>query len=164
MLNRAVPVKAKYQLVKADKSHMSDVISWLGSADEMLLWGGPGLIFGLDALAFAEQIKLDSVSSCSLISEKQKVIGFGQYYERLERIHFGRIGIAKDERGKGLSNVLMSLLIDCATENDNRELSLFVMKDNEPAIRCYSRLGFVVADYPESMPNGMTDVNYMVRY
>ena len=161
MLNQ---VNSDYRLIKADIQHMSAVMSWLASPDEMLLWGGPGLIWGLDEIGFAEQLKLDTVASRSLVDQSDKVIGFGQYYERVGRIHFGRIGIAKDERGKGLSNTLMSSLIDEATLDDDRELSLFVMRDNSPAIKCYSKLGFVVAEYPETIPGGMTNVDYMVRY
>jgi ribosomal protein S18 acetylase RimI-like enzyme len=158
-----VASKVQYKLVKADIKHISAIMSWLNSAEEMLLWGGPGLIHGLDEKGFADQIRLYSVSSRTLLDHQNNIVGFGQYYERLDRIHFGRVGIAKGERGKGLSHILMSMLINEATQNDNREMSLFVMKDNIPAVRCYEKLGFHVAEYPEAMPGGMTNVDYRVN-
>ncbi len=142
---------------------MPVVMEWLGSAEELLLWGGPGLIYGLDAEGFAEQIRLDEVNSWVLQNNQKGIVGFGQYYERLDRIHFGRIGIDKAKRGEGLSHVLMSKLINEATKNDNREMSLFVMRDNIPAVKCYERLGFFVSQYPDAMPDGMNNVEYRVN-
>jgi ribosomal protein S18 acetylase RimI-like enzyme len=138
-------------------------MSWLNSAEEMRLWGGPGLIYGLDVKGFAEQIKLDSVNSRTLLDHKNKVVGFGQYYDRLDRIHFGRIGVAKSKRGKGLSHILMSKLMEDASQKDNRDMSLFVMRHNIPAVRCYEKLGFHVARYPEVIPSGMNDVDFRVK-
>ena len=152
-----------YELIESTMSHIPDVMSWLDSAEEMLLWGGPNLIYGLDVQGFADQIKLDSVNSRTLIDEQNNVVGFGQYYDRLGRIHFGRIAVAKNQRGKGLSHILMSLLIVDATQNDKRDMSLFVMKNNLPAIKCYEKLGFYVEQYPEAMPGGMTNVDYRVK-
>jgi ribosomal protein S18 acetylase RimI-like enzyme len=57
----------------------------------------------------------------------------------------------------------MSLLIVDATQNDKRDMSLFVMKNNLPAIKCYEKLGFYVEQYPEAMPGGMTNVDYRVK-
>lgn len=142
---------------------MPTLMRWFNSAEDMLLWGGPGLIYGLNEQGFADQIKLHLVNSRALLNTAGDVVGFGQYYDRVGRIHFGRIGIATEQRGKGLSHILMAMLIKEATLNDTRELSLFVMQGNMPAIRCYERLGFRCTSYPDAMPQGMVDVEYWIN-
>lgn len=40
-------------------------------------------------------------------------------------------------------------------------ISLFVMKDNPAAIRCYQAMGFTFSNYPESMPEHLSHCLYM---
>lgn len=128
-----------------------------------------------------------------ITSEQQSLFGFAQIYARLNRYHFGRVAISPGARGQGLGyqflHKLMQGIIQSAGQNPEQfsdaelhpegfvdpesqsivlpfkatEFSLFVLDDNIPAINCYKKLGFEVADYPEPMPGGMRNCLYMVR-
>ena len=45
-----------------------------------------------------------------------------------------------------------ALLDESKRHLDNREYSLFVYRDNEPALRCYRAAGFRASRYPEGAP------------
>lgn len=65
-----------------------------------------------------------------------------------ERIaHTGQFGIsvAKSARDQGIGRILLTALVDWATENDTIEkIGLFVHSGNQRAISLYKKMGFVV--------------------
>ncbi len=60
------------------------------------------------------------------------------YYINMVHIH-------TSQRGKGLCAVLMKYVVDfCANNSKFRVIKLDVESDNEPAIRCYKKVGFKI--------------------
>lgn len=152
-----------YQIKSVEKAHMSMLQSWFDSPAALFAWGGPGLKFDVDANLFAEQIKLAQIPSCGLFDERDNLVGFGQYYQRLGRAHLGRIGIAPQIRGRGIGKMLVNQLIKAATPLNQNGVSLFVLNDNQAAIRCYQSLGFEKTDYPEPLPDLYENMWFMLR-
>lgn len=80
-------------------------------------------------------------------SEPVGVIGLHQYPNQPRRRHSGWLGITvrDDWHGRGVGTALMGALLDLADKWLNLErLELTVYIDNEPAIRLYTKFGFVI--------------------
>ena len=52
------------------------------------------------------------------------------------------MGIAKERRGKGAGSWFMERLIEDACQREEREMSLEVIEQNEPAVKLYQKSGF----------------------
>ncbi len=145
-----------------DPAQVPELMGWFGNEPELRAWGGPDFRFPFTAATFREDARVDSIDSFSLVAEGGVIAAFGQCYLRVERCHFGRVGVSPRRRGQGLGTRLFREMTAWGLrEFGPRELSLFVAKDNADARRLYLRLGFREAPYPEAMPHGM-DAHYMI--
>jgi ribosomal protein S18 acetylase RimI-like enzyme len=145
-----------------DPVQVPELMTWFEDADALHSWGGPEFRFPFTAASFREDSKVDSIDSFALVSEGGSVAAFGQCYLRVDRCHFGRVGVSPLRRGQGLGTRLLHEMAAWGlSEFGPRELSLFVHVDNTRAHRLYARLGFRDAPYPEAMPPGMS-AHYMV--
>jgi ribosomal protein S18 acetylase RimI-like enzyme len=145
-----------------DPAQVPDLMTWFSNARELRFWGGPEFRFPFSEASFREDAKVDTIDSFALVAEDGPLAAFGQCYVRVERCHFGRVGVSPRRRGQGLgTRLLREMAAWGLAEFGPRELSLFVDKSNDAAHRLYLRLGFSDAPYPEAMPLGM-DAHYMV--
>ena len=145
-----------------DPAQVPELMTWFADARELRTWGGPDFRFPFTAASFREDAKLDGIDSFALVAEGGSLAAFGQCYLRVERCHFGRVGVSPRWRGQGLGTRLFREMAGWGlAEFGPRELSLFVNRDNTAAHRLYLRLGFRDTPYPEAMPAGM-DAHYMV--
>ena len=145
-----------------DTSQVTELMAWFTDAGQLETWGGPDFRFPFTAATFREDAKVDSIDSFSLVSEGGSLAAFGQCYLRVERCHFGRVGVSPRSRGQGHGTRLFREMAGWGhAEFGPREFSLFVNKANTEAHRLYLRLGFREMPYPEAMPHGM-DAHYMV--
>lgn len=139
------------QLIKPQFEHIQLLMSWFTSEQELTHWGGPGFRFPFDQDTFCEDLKLDTLGSYGLLSEGQ-LIAFGQFYNRLNRCHLGRLVVNSEFRGQGVASELIQRLCELGLEELNvKECSLFVIEDNKSAIRAYEKFGFKFTDYPEKL-------------
>lgn len=144
-----------------DAGQLPDLMTWFAGAHSLRTWGGPEFRFPFTAASFREDAKVDDIDSFSLVAENSALAAFGQCYLRIERCHFGRVAVAPDRRGQGIGTMLLAEMAAWGQASFGpRELSLFVMRDNEAAFRLYRRLGFRVTPYPE--PGFMPDAHYMI--
>jgi ribosomal protein S18 acetylase RimI-like enzyme len=143
-----------------EPARLPELMAWFPDARSLLTWGGPAFRHPFTPESFREDSKIDEPDSWSLVGG-DRLAAFGQCYLRVGRCHFGRIGVAPAARGSGLGT---RLLRDVAREGiskfGERELSLFVRRDNEAAHRLYLRLGFREVPYPD--PGFMADSRYMI--
>ncbi|XOV80871.1 MAG: GNAT family N-acetyltransferase [Aestuariibacter sp.] len=146
----------------ATVSDMERIQGWFANAEQLFIWGGPGLVFGVALDEFCRQIKLSNLNS-SVLTDGRELLGFGQFYVRQGRHHLGRLAISPEHRGKGLSKYLVRLLCQIAPHKQSANgFSLFVLPDNVKARSLYLKLGFVEQSYPEAIPGGLQDCIYMV--
>lgn len=100
--------------------------------------------------------------ACSLLDEGNQLAGFGQYYEKLQRCHLARLVIAPERRSKGLGRHFIGELMRTGMlDLQVNECSLFVIRSNETAKKCYTSLGFVRAEYPPE-PRFLNNAEFMV--
>lgn len=125
---------------------------WFPTAAATARWGGPGFRYPFTRQSFLEDCRWSSMPPY-VLRRGDELLGFGQFYERYGRINLARLAIDPRRRGEGLGGRLVRALLDESRGHfDNDEYSLFVYRDNEPALRCYRAAGFEIAGYPEGAP------------
>lgn len=150
-------------LAETTYGHVAQLINWFEDLEQARRWGGPNFRFPCSVEEFAEQVNFKQMASYSLLDQNGTLVGFGQFYMRLNRYHLARLVIAPYARNQGLGKTLIrALLALTRTIGDGAGYSLFVMQENAAAIRCYESLGFEHAEYPEAMPGNLDHCDYMV--
>lgn len=148
------------RLLPATADHLPELMTWFPDAETLRIWGGWQFRFPFTPESFAVDAQLAGRPSYVLLKD-EAMLAFGQVYLRAERIHFGRLAVAPPARGRGYGTSLLRALAAEGKELfGERELSLFVSRQNEEAARLYRRQGFAPAVYPEDgVPD---DYAYMV--
>ncbi|WP_283105797.1 GNAT family N-acetyltransferase [Shewanella kaireitica] len=150
------------QLVPPTTEHLLQMMTWFTTQHQVCQWAGSSFRYPFDIVTFTEDLSLDRLASFALVSDRQELLGFAQYYPRLEKCHLGRIVVNPTCRGKGISKALVEQLNACGLNQLGlRQSSLFVLKDNQAALNSYLKLGFVESTYPESIP--LDHCLYMTR-
>lgn len=151
-----------YQLVQANKENITQLMTWFTDEDSIISWSGNHFRYPFSAQSFVEDSKFNELASYVLIDDNGQLVAFGQFYQRLNRCHLGRLVVAPAMRGQGVIKVLLSQLSQKgASVLQLDELSLFVFKDNKAAINAYLKFGFKVREYPEEI--GLPDCLYMIK-
>jgi ribosomal protein S18 acetylase RimI-like enzyme len=141
-----------YRLIPAVASDVDVLMRWFPTADATAQWGGPRFRFPFTRQSFLEDCHWASMASY-VQREGDELLAFGQFYERYGRINLARLAVDPGRRGEGHGGRLVRALLDESKRHlDNSEYSLFVYRDNEPALRCYRAAGFRVSRYPEGAP------------
>ena len=147
----------------AVEADVEDLMRWFRNFNDVNIWGGPAFRYPFTRETFFEDLQWHRMASFGLFDASDKLAGFGQLYDRDQRIHLARLVVDPAPRGRGLGRRLIELLMAAGRERyPHDEFSLFVYRANESAYRCYRSLGFTIADYPPDMPHA--DVcDYLTR-
>jgi ribosomal protein S18 acetylase RimI-like enzyme len=151
------------QIVRAQSEHLNTLKTWFPDKGTAYDWCGPGLRFPFTDETFLEDIHWERIPAYSLVSENKELIGFGQYYEKAGRCHLARLVISPAHRSRGLGYHFIDRLMEVAMKDLGlNECSLFVIRSNEKALKCYRALKFEKADYPPGHEY-FDDIDFMVR-
>jgi len=144
------------------QSHILTLMSWFTNEDALIQWAGPGFRFPFDLTSFQQDLKANPDTAFVLISPTGELLGFGQYYQRLDKCHLGRLVVNPEFRGKGIIAELIKQISEQGTKVLNlADSSLFVLSHNKSAVKAYQKVGFELADYPDEMP--LADCLYMTK-
>jgi ribosomal protein S18 acetylase RimI-like enzyme len=153
------------ELIDAQPAHYGLILSWFSNKRQFEHWAGPSLGFPSGADELQRGLQKGDYKSFALVNNsdhgEQVLLGFGQIQFWPNRAHVGRLVIAPEYRGKGLSYVLVNLLIEQAVALQKIQLvSLFVYNSNTAAKTSYKNLGFVESAYPQGIAK-VKDCSYM---
>ncbi len=140
---------------------ITELMTWFSNDDQVRRWGGPSFRYPFTKEQFIIDLKLNELYSFGIF-DNQRLIAFGQYYNRLDRCHLGRLVVSPRWRKRGVGTALIEKL--CTSGQQALGLSsysLFVLRNNHSAVRLYQRCGFKEADYPETI--SIPDCLYMIR-
>lgn len=142
-------ISAKLRIEETGFSEIEILKTWFTDKESAYAWCGWGLRFPFTHESFLEDIHWQKMPSYSLRNSDNELLGFGQFYLRAERCHLARLAISPAHRGKGLGQQFISRLMQFGMSRlDVAECSLFVLKNNQPAIKSYLSLGFEISDFP----------------
>lgn len=138
-----------WALEEADEADVNTLMTWFHDAADVAIWGGPRFRFPFDRDTFREDCHWPDMASYSLRDPEQRFCAFGQFYKRNGRINLARLIVHPRCRGQGIGRRLVTSLMQVGQSRlPLDEFSLFVYRDNVPALECYRSLGFQIADYP----------------
>ncbi len=139
-----------------------ELMSWFSSEEQLTVWSGPNFSYPFDLKSFKRDLKLNMLSSFSMVSSEDDLLAFGQYYLRLGKCHLGRLVVNPHFRGKGVvASLIGQLSVLGKSDLNTQSCSLFVLDHNKSAIKAYTKLGFCITDYPEKI--ALENCLYMVQ-
>lgn len=152
------------RIVPTQQQHLEILKCWICDESSAYYWCGPGLRYPFTDESFLEDIKWGEMASYSLISSDGNLLGFGQYYDNHGRCHLARLIISPQRRGFGHGRFLINQLMKIGLQDLGlTECSLFVINNNEQAIKCYKSLNFLGVEWPSWMKK-YESITYMVRH
>ena len=150
-------------LQPSEERDIDVLMKWFPDEASVRIWGGPGFRFPYNRHSFAADVHWGRMMSFSLRNRDDELAAFGQVYARYDRIHFARLISHPGMRRQGIGRRLLKMLMRIAPRSyDYAEFSLFVFRDNLPAVNCYRSLGFEVVEYPADAPMA-DDCFYLTR-
>ena len=158
-----VPEIEGWCLKRATDDDIDELVTWFDSDASVRNWGGLNIRYPISRESFVEDCHWHEMATFSLRGPDGVFVAFGQLYERDNRINLARLIVHPTMRGQGIGKRLMKTLMSVGKDLfPCDEYSLFVYRDNTPAIECYRSLGFETHDYP--MDRALADVCcYMIR-
>lgn len=152
-----------------DKTYFEVLKSWVGNADELLLFSGPTLFrFPLTDEQLDTYIA-DPARRVYAVMDNytNEPLGMGEIFRvdaetvRLCRILLG----VKQRRGGGIGRQITQSLVDIAfSEPQIRQIELYVYDFNTPAIACYGHCGFRIDPDVAGPPSGRAGWNNLRMY
>ncbi|MFD2923615.1 GNAT family N-acetyltransferase [Halobacillus naozhouensis] len=128
------------------------LIDWMTSPEFLLQWGGPKFHYPLNYEQLKEYV-VDSNSDHSSqliysVVDKQTDATIGHIALRnIDRgnqsARIGKVIVSDEARGKGIGTLMMKEVLKVAFDQlQLHKVSLGVFDFNQPAIRCYEKVGF----------------------
>ena len=137
------------QLTPADHDDIDTLMTWFSDAAEVDAWGGPKFRYPYTVETFRTDCHWPEMASYCLRDSDGKMCAFGQYYDRNGYMNLARLVVAPEYRGRRIGTELVTRLMQVAAERMTLdEFSLFVYRDNTPALKLYQSLGFAIQKYP----------------
>jgi ribosomal protein S18 acetylase RimI-like enzyme len=151
-------VHERFEFTRATEADLRALMRWFPDAASTRIWGGPSFRFPFNFETFVADTRWPSMSSWCL-RDGAEMLAFGQYYDRYHRMNLARLAVHPERRGQGIGKLLLaSLMEEAVRAMDLAEFSLFVYRDNEAAIRCYTAMGFRKSTCPPD--DLLQDVTY----
>lgn len=135
------------RLERFHKDSYAALVSWVDSEETLMQFAGPAFHFPLTDEQLDKSLSDKNRFAFRAVDDKTNVpVGHGEIYLTEHSAHLGRVLIGKKEqRGKGLGQQIVNLLLDFTFSNLERtKLELNVFDFNIGAIKCYEKVGFVI--------------------
>lgn len=147
---RAATTGDSCRLRRAGDADIDVIMSWFETEADVNTWGGPKFRYPFTAATFREDCHFPQMATYGLFDDNDALLAFGQLYDRNGYINLARLVVHPERRGEGLGRRLVEELMAIGrTVLPLQQFSLFVYRDNLPALRCYQALGFEIDDYPD---------------
>lgn len=131
-------------LVVLDEPLAEVVAGWVDSRADVVMFAGPSLPWPLSGADLMASTRQPGRAVYVLADDGGDPVATGSLLDRGDTMRIGRVLVAPARRGEGWGRVLMTELIERATERDGVwAISLGVYEHNLAARRLYGRLGFV---------------------
>ena len=142
---------ADWRLETARDPDIDELMQWFDGEHSVKIWGGPKFRYPFNRETFIEDSHWGDMATFCLRGPDYTMTAFGQLYERDRRINLARLITHPQIRRQGVGRRLVQMLMSTGADLFALdEYSLFVFRDNTPALECYRSLGFEIQDYPSN--------------
>jgi RimJ/RimL family protein N-acetyltransferase len=138
---------AMLRLETFNKDSYEELISWIGSEEQLMQFAGPAFTFPLTKEQLEISLSDKNRFAFKVVACKTNVvIAHAEIYLTDQSAYLGRIIIGdKEQRGKGLGQQIVNLLLDFVFSKLAKiKVELNVFDWNVGAIMCYEKAGFVI--------------------
>jgi ribosomal protein S18 acetylase RimI-like enzyme len=134
------------ELSPFDAADAAVVASWPQSSREAAMWCG-SREFPVPAQTVASCQREDDVRARVLLAD-DSLVGYGELWTdpAESEVELARLIVGPGQRRKGMGQVLVRRLLSEARDAGYSDIFLRVHPDNDPALRCYRRTGFMTVD------------------
>ncbi len=152
------------KLISFTKEHFGILISWVSSEDLLIKFAGTGFKYPITEIQLEQNfIKYPDRKFYLAVNDFNEPLAYGEIIPQDENsVRFGRLLVGnRKSRGKGLGKQLIQLLTSCAIQIYNpKNIDLFVVDGNKPAILCYLKCGFkfIPNDFAITVNNKSFDI------
>lgn len=132
-------------LQKFTKEHFQELISWIKSEEELMLFAGPKLTFPLTEIQLNEILENEAMTMFRVVSSETNTgIGHCQICLKEDTFLLCRVLVANEtDRNKGYGKHIIQQMVDYGFSNFDRQIAeLNVFDFNQQAIECYKQVGF----------------------
>src|SRR5690606_1520262 len=134
----------EYRLVAFTQEHAKEVISWVPTAEDVLLFAGSAYQFPLTEDQLIASANDENQRVFSFVNKENEVLVHCQLFLLADAIKIGRVIIPQKYRGRSLGKGMMLSLMDYIQIHfPNKFITLNVFTFNTKAIQLYEKLGFV---------------------
>jgi RimJ/RimL family protein N-acetyltransferase len=133
-------------LIPFTKTHYHTLLNWVKEPETLFLFAGIGFSYPLTSEQLDQYIASNPDRKLYLgIDEHQMPIAYGEIIPQGEySARLGHLIIGESQnRGKGVGQLFIKALNDLAIHDlQIKNMDLFVLEGNRPAINCYLKSGF----------------------
>ncbi len=134
------------------QKYIRDILSWIKTEADMIQWAGSIFSWPLTIKQFREHLKASKAQYPTLypfgLYKSNKIIGYceiSDYRCNHRSAMLSRVLISPKNRNKGLGKFMLKEILHYGfNELDLNRIGLGVFDFNVPAIRCYTKAGFVL--------------------
>jgi len=138
-----------WRLEPAREQDIDELMEWFDGEHSVKIWGGPKFRYPFNRETFLVDSHWGDMATFCLRDSCDRFRAFGQLYERDRRINLARLITHPEVRRQGVGKRLVQMLMSTGADLFALdEYSLFVFRDNTPALGCYRSLGFEIQNYP----------------
>jgi ribosomal protein S18 acetylase RimI-like enzyme len=133
-------------LVPFQKSWTPEILSWVSSPTDLVLWSGSTFPKGLSTSLFLRHLQRSDLNAIAQLDPTGKLLCYGEVVRMsARRCSFCRIIVRPDSRGLGLGKAFCQQLLDwCILQRGYTEVILNTLGNNQQALSCYQSIGFTI--------------------
>ncbi len=133
-------------LVPFQKSWTPEILSWVSSPTDLVLWSGSTFPKGLSISLFLRHLQRSDLNAIAQLDPTGKLLCYGEVVRMSpSRCSFCRIIVRPDSRGLGVGKAFCQQLLDwCILERGYTEVILNTLGNNQKALSCYQSIGFTI--------------------
>ncbi len=129
-----------------DAKHLT---SWVRNAEELFQFSGPTWSFPLEQKVLEDYLNKHNTRYLFIFEHDSIPYGFGELITNEDNSpRLSRLIISPEYRGKGLGAQMIAEIEEkCIQLTHSNDISLFVLSNNDHAIKCYKNCGFDFVEY-----------------
>lgn len=154
-------------LIQFKNEWIPELFSWINNQRELVLWSGNTFAAeNFTHQSIHQHLQQNDISPYAILDDNKSLLAYGEIVRRKKegRLNLCRVIIHPLYRGKGIGKIFCRLLLEkCMTYSGYNCVRLNVIRNNWPAVSCYSSLGFKkIGVFPKARKLGGIELDLLI--